>query len=1303
MRTHSSSNLVGEPTTTLKRRNCKRSKQRIEPFSLEETPVVAMADQRTMAELLQAPIEGYGDAIVIPAILVENFELKHGLLNLVTSKLFYGFKKEDLHAHIRWFNKISSTIKYKDDLLRACPHHCFTELHQLNTFYNALTPTDQDSLNAVAGESTNAPSSSSSSTPHNPEISALVDAVKAMLHQKSPPPASVIVVEDICVTCAAAVNYNQGNSEYSPRGVANQIRPSGFAQPNQTQVASSNELLNYKKINDANMKAMQNQINNVKNELRNEMQTSIQTSMSNQTNELKNMMASFSQMNTASTSGSGPLPSNTVANPRGDLKAITTRSDRSTTSPSGIADDVIVKVGKFHFLADFVVFDYVVDPRVPLITERPFLRMERTLIDVYGEELTLRVDDEALTFKGGQTSRYSYNDAVSINRIDVIDIACEEYAPEVLRFSLISKSDNPTPSIDPILSTYPPSFTPFEGGDFVLEEIKACLTNDSIPPGIDDTDFDPEGDLLLLEKLLNNDPSSPLPPKELHVEELKIIKSSIDDPPELELKDLPSHLEYAFLEGTDKLPFIIPKDLKEDEKVRLLKTGDPKTHEVIKNEVIKLLNAGLIYAISVSPWVSPVMTIVENDYDELILTRLVTGWRVCIDYKKLNDATRKDHFPLPFMDQLLERLAGNEFYCFLDGFLGYFQIPIDPQDQEKTTFTCPYGTFSYQRMPFSLCNAPGIESEANTSDFNSCKSNSSVVNEPKGLSQPKIWNDAPIIEEYELDSDDECVSKPSLGQEKPSFAYVNTTKHVKSPRESVKNQNTFSQSPKVDKRDWNGLMSKRLGLGYGFTKKTCFVCGSLSHLIRDCDFYEKRMARQAELNKKMGKGTGQMEDRPVWNNVQRVNLQNKFVPSTDKAVSAVGGIRETAVKAIAYLAEYQDYNGSPVAFGGNKGYITGKGKIKNGKLDFKDVYLVKELQDFNLFFVSQICDKKNKVLFTDTGCLVLSPDLTLPDENQVLLKIPRENNMYSFNLENIVPSGGLACLITKATINESNKWHRRLEFKSRDMIEFYRSKGIKREYSNARTPQQNGVAERKNTTLIEAARTMLADSFLPITFWAEAVSTTCYVLNKVLVTKPHNKTPYELITGKIPIISYVRTFGCHVTIMNTIDHLGKFDGKSDEGFLVGYSLNSKAFRVYNLVTKRVEENLHINFLKKKPNVAGKGPNWLFDLDYLTDLMNYQPVTAENKANKTATESAQEYFGLPIWSSYSSTVKSSKAKKAYEKDDEDTGSESNEEPEDHVSEVFLEELERLKRQEKEAEVEIHRKEFAQSTEDLLLQA
>ncbi|GJY41941.1 putative ribonuclease H-like domain-containing protein [Tanacetum coccineum] len=182
------------------------------------------------------------------------------------------------------------------------------------------------------------------------------------------------------------------------------------------------------------------------------------------------------------------------------------------------------------------------------------------------------------------------------------------------------------------------------------------------------------------------------------------------------------------------------------------------------------------------------------------------------------------------------------------------------------------------------------------------------------------------------------------------------------------------------------------------------------------------------------------------------------------------------------------------------------------------------------------------------------------------------------------------------------------ELKNREMDEFCGQKRIKREYSVARTPQQNKVAERKNRTLIKAARTMLADSLLPTVFWAEAVNTACYVLNRVLVTKPHNKTPYELIIDRAPSISFMRPFGCPVTILNTLDPLDKFDGKVEEGFLVGYSVHSKAFRVFNTETKKVKENLHVNFLENKPNVAGQGLNYLFDIDSLTNSMNYQPVT-----------------------------------------------------------------------------------------------
>ncbi|GKE90555.1 putative ribonuclease H-like domain-containing protein [Tanacetum coccineum] len=212
------------------------------------------------------------------------------------------------------------------------------------------------------------------------------------------------------------------------------------------------------------------------------------------------------------------------------------------------------------------------------------------------------------------------------------------------------------------------------------------------------------------------------------------------------------------------------------------------------------------------------------------------------------------------------------------------------------------------------------------------------------------------------------------------------------------------------------------------------------------------------------------------------------------------------------------------------------------------------------------------------------------------------------------------------------------------MSDFYEQNDIKSEYGVARTPQQNIVAKRRNRTLIEAARTMLADSKLPTTFWAEAVNTACYAKNRVLLVKPHKKTPYELFRGRTPALSFMRPFGCHVTILNTLDYLGNFDGKSDEGFFVGYSMNSKAFRVYNIITRKVEENLHIRFLEDKPINVGDGPKWLFDIDVLTNSKNYVLVVAGTYSNDFVgtkesigvgdfskdTRSSQEYILMPLW-------------------------------------------------------------------------
>nr|GEU83164.1 reverse transcriptase domain-containing protein [Tanacetum cinerariifolium] len=487
----------------------------------------------------------------------------------------------------------------------------------------------------------------------------------------------------------------------------------------QPQVVTTTKFTNYMKVNNAILKNVQTNM----------------TSFTNSNLELNNMFGQFMKMNTASSLSSRTLPSNTVTNPKEDLKGITTRSGKAyqgptipTTSsslpkvveretepvvapvsapkpnqkpsisfPSRLHDQKIrdkandqkdkffqifqdlnfnisfayalILMPKFgptiktlltskgklfelartplneHFLAVLLnnLPEKLGDPGKFLIPY-DFLRMDECLaladlgasinllpLSVWNKLSLLELTPTLMTLKLVDRCSANYND-MTANRIDIINMACEEYSQEVSGFSDVIESGNPTPYYDPIVSTTSLTLTPFRDSDFLLEEVDAflALEDDPTSPEADHSYYDPKGDILLLEAFLNDDRSLPSPNQEI-------------------------------------------------------------------------------------PWVSPVhcvlkkggFTVVENEVNELIPNRLVMGWRVCIDYHKLNEATRKDHFPLPFMDQMLERLAGNKYFCFLDSFSGYFQIPIDPKDQEKTTFTCPYGTFAYRRMPFGLCNAPG--------------------------------------------------------------------------------------------------------------------------------------------------------------------------------------------------------------------------------------------------------------------------------------------------------------------------------------------------------------------------------------------------------------------------------------------------------------------------------------------------------------------------------------------------------------------------------------------------------------------
>ncbi|GJX30967.1 putative ribonuclease H-like domain-containing protein [Tanacetum coccineum] len=472
-------------------------------------------------------------------------------------------------------------------------------------------------------------------------------------------------------------------------------------------------------------------------------------------------------------------------------------------------------------------------------------------------------------------------------------------------------------------------------------------------------------------------------------------------------------------------------------------------------------------------------------------------------------------------------------------------------------------------------------------------------------------NGAPIIKEWVSGSEDEAESKPKIEKKtvKPSFAkieFVKSKEQVKSPRKTTVKQ----------------------GSNFEMINKACYLCGSFDHLQYDCDNHKRQFK-----NKEMIK--------PVWNFTQRVNHQNfsrmthpslkrNMVPKA--ALMRSGLVSLTTARPVnsaqprtivnsarpmtnvfkAHSTERRPINNKtstknsnfnqkvntvkdknvstarpkpvPNAVKGNQvnavkasawqstEIFRGKGVIDNGcsrHMTGNMSYLT-DFEEIDGGYVAFGGSPKGGKITGEgiikTGNLDFEDVYFLTDENHVLLNVPRKDNMYSVDLKNIVPKG---------------------------------------------------VAERKNRTLIEAARTMLADSKLPTTFWAKAVNTACYMQNRVLVTKPHNKTPYELFLGRKPALGFMKPFGCPVTILNTIDHLGKFDGKADEGYFVGYSINSKSFRVFNSRTRIVKENLHVQFSENTPNIAGSGPNWLFDIDALTKSMNYKPVVAGNQSNGNA--------------------------------------------------------------------------------------
>nr|GEV40484.1 reverse transcriptase domain-containing protein [Tanacetum cinerariifolium] len=490
--------------TIPKRRNKIRASNVVEPELCTIVEIAPMADNRILDELLQAPTEGYGEAIVIPEIDAGHFEIKTNLLQLVQANPYHGFERENPHTHINYFKMITSTLKFRD-----VPN----DVIKLMIFPYSLEGAASVWMN------TNSKENASKTDDRIDKLADQISTLADIFAKKVVTPATVKAVEESCVTCGGMDVCHA----LADLGASINLMPLSI----------------WKKLS---------------------------------------------------------LPELTPTQMTLEL------TNRSITCPKGFAEDVFVKVGKFHFPTDFVVVDFEANSRI---------------------------------------TRYSsaYDD-MSVNRIDIIDVARREYAQEMLGFYKNSSGGNPTSTFEPIIFDSSPSLTLFEGSDFILEEIEAYLKYESISPEIDHADCDMEGDICLIENFLNDDPFLSM---DLKQGEVAKEKSSIEEPLELELKDLPSHLKSAYLEGVGKLPVIIAKNLTDDEKEALLKVlkshkwaiawkitdikgidlcfcthkilmeedyklavqsqrrVNPKIHEVIKKEVIKLLNVGMIYPISDSP------------------------------------------------------------------------------------------------------------------------------------------------------------------------------------------------------------------------------------------------------------------------------------------------------------------------------------------------------------------------------------------------------------------------------------------------------------------------------------------------------------------------------------------------------------------------------------------------------------------------------------------------------------------------------------------------------------------------------
>nr|GEX21510.1 putative ribonuclease H-like domain-containing protein [Tanacetum cinerariifolium] len=633
--------------------------------------------------------------------------------------------------------------------------------------------------------------------------------------------------------------------------------------------------------------------------------------------------------------------------------------------------------------------------------------------------------------------------------------------------------------------------------------------------------------------------------------------------------------------------------------------------------------------------------------------------------------------------QSLDKLIGSQITDNSKRGLGYVRYnAVSPPHTRR--FSPPRINLSHTGLP--EFDVPSVQSYGVKPIEVVTKTSSVRISEPV-----KENNGAPLIEEWESEGEDDVEYPPKKESKtvKPSKTKVEVVipkQNDKSARRPVKYAEMYRQQrPRGNQRNWNNLKSHQIGGNFVMYNKDCYACGSFNHLHARCKYHQRERMVNGTTHSRVNHSantalkavltrTGlkpvntvrhdnpqrSFKGRTTYNNRHfflKVNNAKGKVNTARPNSAVLNAVRENKGKAgnshkqledqgyfdsgcsmhmtgnISYLTDFKEFDGGYDAFGGAKGgKITGKGTIRTGKLDFEDVYIVKKLQ-FNLFSVSQMCDKKNSVLFTDTECFILSPEFKLADESHVLLKVPRKNNMYSVDMKNIVPQKDLICLLAKATNDESMIWHKRLgyiNFKNiNKLVKENRVRGLP---SKRFEKDKTCVACLKGKQHKVSFKSKIQNSNSQPLFMLH-MDLFGPTSNRVLVVKPYFKTPYELFRGRTPALSFMRPFGCHVIILNTLDHLGESDGKSYEGFFVAYSINSKPFRVYNTRTRNVEENMHITFMENKPMIAGGGPEWLFDIDaFIESVIMYQlflNISTTSTPVNTATPTYADFLSDPL--------------------------------------------------------------------------